>query len=101
MRLGRYLHGFALRPPRRQRLRPRRTGRDIDALAGNDAGLLAQPRGNGEGDPRRMAPFGRHRDARRARPPDLRRSEEHTSELQSIMRNSYAVFCLKKKKTTK
>src|SRR3546814_5397490 len=28
------------------------------------------------------------------------RSEEHTSELQSLMRNSYAVFCLKKKKTT-
>src|SRR3546814_8596687 len=26
------------------------------------------------------------------------RSEEHTSELKSIMRNSYAVFCLKKKK---
>src|SRR3546814_7375832 len=29
------------------------------------------------------------------------RSEEHTSELQSLMRNSYAVFCLKKKKKTK
>src|SRR3546814_3922546 len=29
------------------------------------------------------------------------RSEEHTSELQSLMRNSYAVFCLKKKKRTK
>src|SRR3546814_1636425 len=29
----------------------------------------------------------------------LVRSEEHTSELQSLMRNSYAVFCLKKKKT--
>src|SRR3546814_10247591 len=29
---------------------------------------------------------------------DGRRSEEHTSELQSLMRNSYAVFCLKKKK---
>src|SRR3546814_1159945 len=29
----------------------------------------------------------------------LIRSEEHTSELQSLMRNSYAVFCLKKKKT--
>src|SRR3546814_4148056 len=29
------------------------------------------------------------------------RSEEHTSELQSIMRNSYAVFCLKKKKKHK
>src|SRR3546814_6484069 len=37
-----------------------------------------------------------------ARPPDFRvhdlRSEEHTSELQSLMRLSYAVFCLKKKK---
>src|SRR3546814_1935185 len=28
--------------------------------------------------------------------PFLRRSEEHTSELQSLMRNTYAVFCLKK-----
>src|SRR3546814_7961095 len=32
---------------------------------------------------------------------DMLRSEEHTSELQSLMRNSYAVFCLKKKKNTK
>src|SRR3546814_1907321 len=31
--------------------------------------------------------------------PVLQRSEEHTSELQSLMRISYAVFCLKKKKT--
>src|SRR3546814_4352089 len=30
-----------------------------------------------------------------------KRSEEHTSELQSLMRTSYAVFCLKKKKTNK
>src|SRR3546814_6098726 len=30
---------------------------------------------------------------------DHRRSEEHTSELQSLMRTSYAVFCLKKTKT--
>src|SRR3546814_4737222 len=30
-----------------------------------------------------------------------RRSEEHTSELQSLMRISYAVFCLKKKKNNK
>src|SRR3546814_5865804 len=29
------------------------------------------------------------------------RSEEHTSELQSLMRHSYAAFCLKKKTTTK
>src|SRR3546814_3791056 len=28
------------------------------------------------------------------------RSEEHTSELQSLMRNSYAVFCLKKKQSS-
>src|SRR3546814_4008073 len=31
----------------------------------------------------------------------LARSEEHTSELQSLMRTSYAVFCLKKKKQNK
>src|SRR3546814_8144614 len=30
---------------------------------------------------------------------DSPRSEEHTSELQSLMRTSYAVYCLKKKKT--
>src|SRR3546814_3033200 len=30
--------------------------------------------------------------------PGRHRSEEHTSELQSLMRKSYAVFCLKKKK---
>src|SRR3546814_5323260 len=39
----------------------------------------------------------RHRAHLRAREP-LQRSEEHTSELQSLMRISYAVFCLKKKK---
>src|SRR3546814_8500727 len=32
---------------------------------------------------------------------DLGRSEEHTSELQSLMRISYAVFCLKKKNNNK
>src|SRR3546814_7036219 len=37
--------------------------------------------------------------ARARRPVD--RSEEHTSELQSLMRISYAVFCLKKKKINK
>src|SRR3546814_7377821 len=31
----------------------------------------------------------------------ISRSEEHTSELQSLMRNSYAVFCLNKKNQTK
>src|SRR3546814_10887332 len=56
---------------------------------------------------RRRAPFrrigppsGRRpiEDRRQRRP--ARRSEEHTSELQSLMRISYAVFCLKKKKLT-
>src|SRR3546814_6271044 len=36
--------------------------------------------------------------AQPAHPDDAHRSEEHTSELQSLMRISYAVFCLKKKK---
>src|SRR3546814_3492869 len=38
------------------------------------------------------------RQTRHHRSPTAQRSEEHTSELQSLMRNSYAVFCLKKKK---
>src|SRR3546814_1824637 len=33
------------------------------------------------------------------RPGSIAKSEEHTSELQSLMRSSYAVFCLKKKNT--
>src|SRR3546814_3083531 len=40
----------------------------------------------------------RHRYIDAVRGKDLKRSEEHTSELQSLMRISYAVFCLKKKK---
>src|SRR3546814_2665409 len=43
----------------------------------------------------------RHADEDRLHRPRLRRrSEEHTSELQSLMRTSYAVFCLKKKTHT-
>src|SRR3546814_4674967 len=44
--------------------------------------------------------FGRCSNGLREHPKD-RRSEEHTSELQSLMRISYAVFCLKKKKNTR
>src|SRR3546814_9896602 len=39
-----------------------------------------------------------HPDPDKAKCDGPSRSEEHTSELQSLMRNSYAVFCLKKKK---
>src|SRR3546814_2619017 len=47
---------------------------------------------------RRRCGRGRKRAGRRPRV--RRRSEEHTSELQSLMRISYAVFCLKKKNIT-
>src|SRR3546814_2704408 len=49
------------------------------------------------GEQRRQAPSRAEEDA----PVLSLRSEEHTSELQSLMRLSYAVFCLKKKKTKK
>src|SRR3546814_9628154 len=53
-------------------------------------------------EPRGGEPGGLSRSAHRRRSFLLRRqpprSEEHTSELQSLMRISYAVFCLKKKK---
>src|SRR3546814_1374716 len=44
---------------------------------------------------------GRRGQGQDRRPADAGRSEEHTSELQSLMRISYAVFCLKKKKSHK
>src|SRR3546814_8373953 len=55
-----------------------------------------------EGDPltasiRRRLPAADTDRQRRSAGLALRRSEEHTSELQSLMRISYAVFCLKKK----
>src|SRR3546814_13189936 len=46
----------------------------------------------------RMAPL---RASTLGPPQTFQRSEEHTSELQSLMRISYAVFCLKKKTQTK
>src|SRR3546814_1551295 len=48
----------------------------------------------------RIHAFGARVDEDAARPRECpkMRSEEHTSELQSLMRISYAVFCLKKKK---
>src|SRR3546814_15145444 len=68
--------------------------------------------GSGGGLPSRLQPVprvveegsGRHGldriggDQRRHPAKAIGRSEEHTSELQSLMRISYAVFCLKKKK---
>src|SRR3546814_4621697 len=54
---------------------------------------------DGENDEqrRRRVDLGRHREADHRIDFHRERSEEHTSELQSLMRISYAVFCLKKK----
>src|SRR3546814_1808846 len=98
---------------------PSRCGRSDDAerdRAGDRRGLVRPDRPlRGAGDDRSdAAAAGVSGDRRRpgwvaggrpcGRPPHRRRpgaarSEEHTSELQSLMRISYAVFCLKKKKT--
>src|SRR3546814_5173519 len=57
----------------------------------------ASPRGQPPGAELRR----RGRQPLRPRRRGCRRSEEHTSELQSLMRISYAVFCLKKKQNQK
>src|SRR3546814_9188029 len=78
---------------------PAPRGRQRGAVPGRAPAVpLAHP-----ADPRR-GPRGPHAahgatgPRRMVRPAGDRRSEEHTSELQSLMRISYAVFCLKKKK---
>src|SRR3546814_1903702 len=59
-------------------------------------GLLRTPRRQRQKENRR--PHRRHaQDRHHPQRTGSRRSEEHTSELQSLMRISYAVFCLKKK----
>src|SRR3546814_7169504 len=71
--------------------------------AGNGEGKLAEGRRGGDrrGDQSRCGRrTGQDKAGRRCRfrgRDGPRRSEEHTSELQSLMRISYAVFCLKKK----
>src|SRR3546814_3442746 len=75
--------------------------RDIDAAhpSRDDRGsqeIGTQERGERGADTILVA---RHDRRMGDRQPERMRSEEHTSELQSLMRNSYAVFCLKKKRT--
>src|SRR3546814_3943618 len=65
-------------------------GVDDDAVGIVDVQVTLVADGQVGFDPQSPAEVGR-----------LARSEEHTSELQSLMRISYAVFCLKKKKNTK
>src|SRR3546814_2118124 len=66
-----------------------------DAMADDSLGRSAQAaRCFAAVEPLVVAEVARHRVGLAA---DRQRSEEHTSELQSLMRTSYAVFCLKKK----
>src|SRR3546814_1454078 len=71
----------------------------LHPLSGTELAISAVCVGDGDRDPR-----GCSQGCPRGVPGELRhepsvctRSEEHTSELQSLMRISYAVFCLKKK----
>src|SRR3546814_3160581 len=69
-----------------------------DVLAGMDAD---QVRHDTEGGQRHDIDFGMAEEPEQVLEQDrAARSEEHTSELQSLMRISYAVFCLKKKTRT-
>src|SRR3546814_5812360 len=79
-----YRIGCRATSPARLRLRFQAAGRLAGVLA--LAGVL------------RSLAAGRHRGTAAGRAGTALRSEEHTSELQSLMRISYAVFCLKKKK---
>src|SRR3546814_6277547 len=75
----------------------RRAGADRGTGRGAGGGEPGRPRGWARPDPGDLPP----RRARRSHPrtDPGRRSEEHTSELQSLMRISYSVFCLKTKTT--
>src|SRR3546814_5226012 len=73
-------------PERRQRRRLQQ-GRDVAQECGEGLGRLGVE--IDEDEPGMLVQGDRHQ---------AERSEEHTSELQSLMRISYAVFCLKKKK---
>src|SRR3546814_1318023 len=72
----------------------------VQAVAGpHEAGHQPRRRRTGQADEPALVDLGHL--AVEARQPQRGaggRSEEHTSELQSLMRTSYAVFCLKKKK---
>src|SRR3546814_9156645 len=75
-----------------------RRGEGLD-LVGVDVGVEADPAlARAAGGVVVHAPAGEHLDGAVVHP---HRSEEHTSELQSLMRISYAVFCLKKKRKPK
>src|SRR3546814_4885254 len=74
------------------------TGIERDGVSGMADGSGGLGGSSGDGDGQRLREVGRR--GRLLRKAELRRSEEHTSELQSLMRISYADFGLKKEKRT-
>src|SRR3546814_4932562 len=70
--------------------------RALHRLDGDDAGLSVEPRQLGRPHDRALGATAEGEE--QCLLAAAARSEEHTSELQSLMRISYAVFCLKKKK---
>src|SRR3546814_9574430 len=91
-----------------QQVGPRIAVEDVLAVAGAEdvvAVTAAEPVGHAAADERvvsgaagQLVAVGVARDVAAGLEPRQARSEEHTSELQSLMRISYAVFCLKKQK---
>src|SRR3546814_6430437 len=75
--------------------------RRADAEAIADIGIVAGELAIGIEPALGVARIGLDLEVRDRVPFEVERSEEHTSELQSLMRISYAVFCLKKKKQNK
>src|SRR3546814_2491570 len=90
------VRSYSLRVEHDARPVRRRAHRGAQRSAGR-AVRQEQPRRH---DQRRHVAPGRRFRRRGAADRRLERSEEHTSELQSLMRTSYAVFCLTKKNTT-
>src|SRR3546814_4221132 len=72
-----------------------------DSATGEILAIASQPGFNPNNPGERKPPGTRLRAVTDLYEPGSTRSEEHTSELQSLMRISYAVFCLKKKKLRK
>src|SRR3546814_1795761 len=98
------------RPPRSTRtdtlfpyttlFRSRRDRLDHQKACGGFVGEQEHPRQRIDGDHMEHREAGERREGADEDRFPFGRSEEHTSELQSLMRISYAVFCLKKKQKT-
>src|SRR3546814_3070156 len=98
-------HDLDWRGPDCQRAIADRRGHRLDRItAGNHDDRHGHQGQRHTADKRSRAVIGEypqeHGEAQQAEYDGRHRSEEHTSELQSLMRSSYAVFCLKKKKKT-